>query len=138
MVTSPLSLIFSSSLYGAYHLASRVLPLRSRWSAILRVSATAAGREAEATHWRFCMSINDNILGAGWGAGQDDVATLKLRGFGRCGSVSGHSSVGTSLSTASRPLSLAEAEGSPVAGASASLATPRIGIAAQIMQVLLY
>ena len=25
--TSPLSLIFSSSLYGAYHLASRVLPL---------------------------------------------------------------------------------------------------------------
>lgn len=26
--TSPLSLIFSSSLYGAYHLARRVLPLQ--------------------------------------------------------------------------------------------------------------
>lgn len=76
-----------------------------------------------ATHWRFCMSINDSILGADSGAAQDDVATLKLGGFGRCGSVSGHSSVGTSLSTASRPLSLAEAEGSPAAGLNTTLTT---------------
>lgn len=39
LVTSPLSLIFSSSLYGAYHLASRVLPLRFDWSAFLRLSS---------------------------------------------------------------------------------------------------
>lgn len=41
-LTSPLSLIFSSSLYGAYHLASRVLPLRSRWSATVCLWALAA------------------------------------------------------------------------------------------------
>lgn len=40
--TSPLSLIFSSSLYGAYHLASRVLPLRFRWSVLLRLSISAS------------------------------------------------------------------------------------------------
>ena len=44
MLTSPLSLIFSSSLYGAYHLASRVLPLRVGWSAILRLSTSGHDR----------------------------------------------------------------------------------------------
>lgn len=41
--TSPLSLIFSSSLYGTYHLASRVLPLFSRTSESLVVVFFALG-----------------------------------------------------------------------------------------------
>lgn len=60
VLTSPLSLIFSSSLYGAYHLASRVLPLNPAGQPSCTSSPTT-GRAA--THWRFCMSMNDNISG---------------------------------------------------------------------------
>lgn len=90
---------------------------------ILRLSATAAGREAGATHWRFCMSINDSILGAGSGAAQDDVATLKLRGVGDAAPSRDVLAWVLPSQRPGRPLSLAEAEGSPVAGANASLAT---------------
>lgn len=90
---------------------------------ILRLSATAAGREAGATHWRFCMSINDSILGAGSGAAQDDVATLKLRGLGDAAPSRDILAWVPRSQRPGRPLTLAEAEGSPGDGASTSLAT---------------
>lgn len=83
--TSPLSLIFSSSLYGAYHFASRVLPLRPplvSYLGVLRLSVSAARGTGRGDLLAILYEYEGQHLGRVWAQLKMIVATLKLRGLG--------------------------------------------------------
>lgn len=59
--TSPLSFIFSSSLYGAYHLARRVLPL-VLIDQLIASGDCGSGKWQRNTYWRFWMRMKDRTI----------------------------------------------------------------------------
>ena len=82
--TSPLSFIFSSSLYGAYHFASRVLPLLL----LAQFPSTCRFRElgGEAAYCRFWIRMKERTILKG-GAHALERTGLEMVLFGSCGEV---------------------------------------------------